>query len=251
VPVVSVSDAIAAWSTRAEDRYLAELKPAEVGRALRALSSAYVERRHALPRGLDSAGKRAAFALYYAPLHFVATARIVEALDAARPAPATIVDLGCGTGTAGAAWAIAAGGAAPLLGIDRQPWAAAEARWTYHALGLTGQARAGDASRLPRLRPGAAILAAYVLNELGAEARRRLEDALLAAAAGGSRVLVLEPIAKAITPWWNDSAARVVAAGGRADEWRFELDLPPRIALLGKGAGLNVRELKVRSLYLP
>jgi hypothetical protein len=249
-----VSDRLIEWTSKAEARYLADLRPAEVARALRALSSAYVERRHAVASGLDSAGKRAAFALYYAPLHFVATAHVVTALGAHVPPPATLVDLGCGTGAAGAAWAVvtaeraAFGGS--VLGLDRHPWAAAEARWTYRALGLHGQARAGDATDVPRVRPGAAIVAAYLLNELPPDARRRVEDRLLDAAARGARVLVLEPIARAITPWWNDTAARVVAAGGRADEWQFETHLPPSIALLGKAAGLNSRELKVRSLYV-
>ena len=234
----------------AEARYLADLRPAEVARALRALSSAYVERRHAVPSGLDSAGKRAAFALYYAPLHFVATAHIVTALGAATPPPHTIVDLGCGTGAAGAAWAHLSGGSSTIAGIDRHPWAASEARWTYRALGLHGQSRAGDATSLPRTKPGTAIVAAYLLNELAPDARRRLEDALLDAASNGARILVLEPIARAITPWWEETAARFVAAGGRADEWQLQTNLPPSTALLGKAAGLNSRELKVRSLYV-
>jgi hypothetical protein len=203
-----------------------------------------------VPSGLDSAGKRAAFALYYAPLHFVATAHVLTALGAAAPPPHTIVDLGCGTGAAGAAWAHLAGGASSIIGIDRHPWAAAEARWTYRALGLRGQARAGDATTLPPVKPGAAIVAAYLLNELSPESRRRLEDALLDAGARGARVLVLEPIARTVTPWWNETAARFAAAGGRADEWQLQTNLPPSTALLGKAAGLNSREIKVRSLFL-
>lgn len=247
----TVSEILTAWNSEAEKRYLADLRPAEVARALRALSSAYVERRHAVASGLDSAGKRAAFALYYAPLHFAATAHVVNALGAAAPPPHTIVDLGCGTGAAGAAWAHAAGGTPAITGIDRHPWAASEARWTYRALGLHGQARPGDATALPHVKPGGAIVAAYLLNELAPDLRQRLETRLLDAAAQGARVLVLEPIARAITPWWNETAARVVAAGGRTDEWVFDTNLPPSTALLGKAAGLNSREMKVRSLYLP
>lgn len=250
VTVGTVSDLLTVWNSAAEARYLADLRPAEVARALRALSSAYVERRHAVPGGLDSAGKRAAFALYYAPLHFVATAHVVAALGAAAPPPHTIVDLGCGTGAAGAAWAHLAAGAPTIIGIDRHPWAASEARWTYRTLGLHGQARAGDATALPRVKPGAALVAAYLLNELLPERRRRLEDGLLDAASRGARVLVLEPIARAVTPWWNETAARFIAAGGRADEWQLGTNLPPSTALLGKAAGLNSRELKVRSLYV-
>ena len=243
-------DLLSTWNAKAEARYLADLRPAEVARALRALSSAYVERRHAVPSGLDSAGKRAAFALYYAPLHFVATTHVVNALGAHAPSPHTIVDLGCGTGSAGAAWAHASGGTSAVVGIDRHPWAAAEARWTYRALGLHGQARAAEATEVPRVRPGDAIVAAYLLNELAPDPRRRLEDRLFQAASRGARVLVLEPISRAVTPWWNETAARVVAAGGRTDEWQLETNLPPSTALLGKAAGLNSREMKVRSLYL-
>ena len=68
-------------------------------RALRALSSAYVERRHTVARGgpLDSAGKRAAFALFYAPLHFLAAIHVIQRLSkAVTPSPSTVLDIGCG-----------------------------------------------------------------------------------------------------------------------------------------------------------
>jgi protein-L-isoaspartate O-methyltransferase len=242
-----------AWLTQLEARHLADLRVAEVTRALRALSSAYVQRRHKVTAGatLDTAGKRAAFALFYAPLHFLATLCVIDALDGATPPPAAVVDLGCGTGAAGAAWAIAAGGRPSVTGIDRHPWAVQEARWTFKQLGLNGQARQGDISRLPPAKPGTAIVAAYALNELAAPARAHLETYLINAASLGARSLVIEPIARAITPWWEPTAARVIAAGGRADEWKFEVELPPLLRLFDRSAGLNHREIKVRSLYLP
>src|SRR5258705_423315 len=148
------------WISELEKRHLADLRIAEVTRALRALSSAYVERRHtrlrsssfggqAVGRGpLGSAGKRAAFALFYAPLHFLAASHVIGSLDGAiEPSPSAILDVGCGTGAAG--------------------------------------------------------------------------------------------------------AASASAAGGRADEWRFAVDLPPLLRTLDKAAGLNHRELTVRSLWLP
>jgi SAM-dependent methyltransferase len=240
------------WLGRLEARHLADLRVPEVTRALRALSSAYVERRHKVTAGatLDTAGKRAAFALFYAPLHFLATAYAVEALGAAMPAPATVIDLGCGTGAAGAAWAVAAGGAPSVVGIDRHPWAVAEARWTYQQMRLKGHAKQGDLARLPAMRPGTAVVAAYALNEMPDAARARVEEQLLEAAGRGVRVLVLEPIARAVTPWWEAAAARAVAAGGRADEWRFTVDLPPLLQLFDRAAGLNHRELKLRTIYL-
>jgi SAM-dependent methyltransferase len=240
------------WMTHLEARHLADLRVPEVTRALRALSSAYVERRHKVSAGatLDSAGKRAAFALFYAPLHFLATFHVVRELTAAGDRLTAVTDLGCGTGAAGAAWALACGAAPAVTGVDRHPWAIAEARWTYRQLRVAGHARQGDLTRVTLPGARAAIVAAYALNELPDTSRARVEDRLLDAAAKGARVLVLEPIARAVTPWWDTMAGRITAAGGRADEWRIPVDLPPLLQLLDRAAGLNHRELKLRSLYL-
>src|SRR5688572_7522292 len=104
--------AFSAWIAALDQRHFADLTAPEVGRALRALSSCYVERRSRLAEGgaLDGAGKRAAFALFYAPLHFLATAHVLRELGDAGGVR-EIIDLGCGTGAAGAAWAHAAAGA--------------------------------------------------------------------------------------------------------------------------------------------
>src|SRR5690349_9217150 len=118
-----------AWLGALDERHLADFRPAEVGRALRALSSCYVERRSRLAEGgaLETAGKRAAFALFYAPLHFRTVARIAGELSTSGPVR-DVVDLGCGTGAAGAAWALQSG-ASRVTGFDRHPWAVAEANW--------------------------------------------------------------------------------------------------------------------------
>ena len=71
------------WLAALEARHLSDLRVQEVTRALRALSSAYVQRRGpAISRSLDTAGKRAAFALFYAPLHLLTTDLVVRALGA-------------------------------------------------------------------------------------------------------------------------------------------------------------------------
>ena len=95
------------WIADLQARHLADLTFREVSRALRALSATYVERRARIREGaaLAGAGQRAAFALFYGPLHYLLVRQIVETLGAVRPRVATLVDLGCGTGAAGAAWA--------------------------------------------------------------------------------------------------------------------------------------------------
>jgi SAM-dependent methyltransferase len=246
------ADPFSDWLAALEARHLADLRIPEVTRALRALSSAYVERRQALARGaaLDSHGKRAAFAIFYAPLHFMVVRHVVTALGAQDPAPSSVVDLGCGTGAAGAAWALAAGGAPRIVGLDRHPWAVEEARWTYARLGVDGQARRADVTRFRPPRGNMAIVAAYVLNELPEDSRDSLVATLMDAAGAGARLLILEPISRAVTPWWDEVAARARPIRGRTDEWRIPLDLPPLLALFDKAAGLNHREVKARSLYV-
>jgi len=239
-----------AWLAALDERHLADFRPVEVGRALRALSSCYVERRSRLAQGgaLDSAGKRAAFALFYAPLHYLTVARVVSAF----PSPdglAEVLDLGCGTGAAGAAWALHAS-ATRITGFDRHHWAVAEANWTYRALGIHGRALRQDLARV-RLdpAPGLGILAAYTVNELPDDLRSAWLTRLLDAHAQGAAVLIIEPIARRMAPWWRGWEDRFVAAGGRTDEWRFDAPLPRRQRELARSAGLNPRELRARSLF--
>ena len=238
------------WTAALDSRHLSELTVTEVARALRALSSCYVERRAKLSTGdaLGSAGKRAAFALFYAPSHFLVTESVVRGLGAVDVA--RIVDLGCGTGAAGAAWALDAGDI-PVVGFDQHPWAVAEASWTYRTFGLRGSARRGDVTRV-RLRPemGAGVIAAYTVNEMRPEARTALLPQLLEAGRRGARILVLEPISRRAVPWWGDWERSFAKAGGRADEWRFPATLPDRQAQLARAAGLDPKELTARSLYL-
>jgi hypothetical protein len=245
-----------AWLEALERRHLADFTMSEVARALRALSSCYVERRSKLASGaaLSSAGKRSAFALFYGPLHFFVTREIVTALPISHGSITDVIDLGCGTGAAGAGLAVASR-VGSIRGFDRHRWAVSEASWTYRQFGLrhrvvqanvTAHGFRGISSDA---RPGTAILAAYAVNELAPEARSNLLASLRAARAQGASVLVVEPIARRLSPWWRDWQTAIERAGGRADEWRFPSDLPPTQRALARAAGLDPRELTARSLF--
>jgi hypothetical protein len=162
-----------------------------------------------------------------------------------------IIDLGCGTGAAGAAWALAAGSTPTVRGIDRHPWAVSEARWTYTQLGVKGVATHGDIDRVRAPRPGESAIAAYTLNELPDAARARVEQQLCERAARGGRALILEPLARGVAPWWPDTAKRMTALGGRAEEWKLKVEVPSIVGLLGTAAGLNCRELRFQTIVLP
>ena len=246
-----MTDPFPAWFAALEKRHLETLEFREVRKALQALSSIYVERRGRLAQGaaLQSAGKRAAFALFYGPLHFLTVRGIVRALDAGGAgAPRTILDLGCGTGAAGAAWALECVPPAKVEGIDASGWAAGEARWSYGRLGLRGDARRADVGRAAVGGWDAAVVAAFTVNELDDATRGDLKTRLLARA---GPILIVEPLAKGAAPWWGEWRAAFENAGGRADEWRFAADLPQGLRMLDRAAGLDHRQLTARSLWMP
>ncbi len=260
--------------TDLEARHLADLRFSDVTRALRALSSAYVERRESAladHKALDGAGKRAAFALYYGPLHYLLVQHIITSIDAPLE-PGLVVDLGCGTGVAGAAVAnhlhapedlralrspdtLRALRAPRVLGIDTHPWTLDEARATYKAFGLTHDVRRGHAARTRFPADASIIVAAFVVNELKDNDRPELLRNLIGnqergTRNGGRRVLIIEPISQRISPWWDQWAAEFIKRGGRADVWKARIAPPPMVKRLAKASGLRPEMLTAKSLFL-
>lgn len=158
----------------------------------------------------------------------------------------SVCDLGCGTASAGAAWAMEAG--ARYEGVENSGWAAGEARFTLSALGVSGRLVRGDLTSHALPGAGAGILVAWTLNELDDAGRDAFRARLLEARRRGARVLVVEPLSRRVAPWWTAWAAGFEAA--RTDEWRFRSELPAVVKLLGKAAGLDPREQTARTLWL-
>ena len=209
---------------------------------------------------IDSAGKRAAFALFYAPLHFLTVQRVVTAIGAnGVTAPRTIVDLGCGTGVAGAAWAGTFAAMPTLRGVDLLGWAVDEAMWNWRTLGVSGVARRGDlieaAERLgsrPRRETSESVgvMLGWSVNELDPPGQKRLLPLLMEIGRRGGRILIIEPIARRMTPWFDAWTGEFTRAGGRVDDWHFPADLPPHLAELDRAAGFNRTELSAKTLAL-
>jgi len=248
----SFDDPFVHWFNALERRHLKNLSFSEVRKGIQALSSLYVERRGRIDRGgaFGGAGKRAAFAMYFGPLHFLLVREIVRALDARLPQHTTILDLGCGTGAAGAAWALAFESRPQVIGVDRNGWALQECRWTYQQLGIQGKAKAADIDTL-RIPASTAVIAAFTVNELHSAVREHFRREFSRRAQDGAPVLIVEPIARRLTSWWDEWSQDWQAHGGRVDEWRFRIELPERLQLMDKASGLSHRELTGRSLWLP
>jgi SAM-dependent methyltransferase len=220
------------WLEALHRRHLAKLNFPEVRRAVQALSSLYVERRDRIGAGgaFGGAGKRAAYATYFAPLHFLLVREIVRALKADVPPGAAVLDLGCGTGAAGAAWALESAPPPRVIGVDRRSWVLEECRWTYEQLRIRGVVKSAPMDLL-RIPANTAVIAAFSINELDPSSRERVRRELRKAADHGARVLIIEPIARRVSSWWSDWARDWQSAGGREDEWRFRAALPERIAM--------------------
>jgi SAM-dependent methyltransferase len=242
------------WLEAAVARCVPPLTFAELRKGVQALSALWVERRGggALgERALDGRAKRAAFATYYTGLHFLTAWHALAELGPSFAAGLShLHDLGCGAGALGAAAGVAAGRGPQVLAVDRSGFALGEARRTYAAFGLRARTRRGG---LPEAFPARAdardlMLLGWTVNELAPSARDALLDALAAAAARGARLLVLEPLAGPMSPWWEAWVARLAPLGAEARLVKRAVELPSWIAQLDRAAGLDHAVLGARVL---
>lgn len=248
-----MSDTFDTWLAALEKRHLADLRPSEVNRAVRTLSDDYVHRRHRVRESaLDGQGKRAAFALFFAPLHFLVVRAIARELNLSAVRTTHLLDLGCGTGAGGAAVASLANRPPFVTGVDRLGWTLEEAAFTYRHFGLRHRVQRGDVG-CPRVRmePATFVLAAYTLNELDVNRRTQLREWLSSHLTRHSSLLVVEPISRAVTPWWDEWTVALEASGAVSREWLFGDPLPPRLRLMDRAAGLDHQVRKARSLWIP
>ena len=242
------------WVESNSERALEGLTFSEIRKGAQALSSLYLERRgdgRVAERSVEGRGKRAAFASYYAPLHFLATAGVLQSIGADfLRGLARIHDLGCGTGAVGAAVAAFAPEPVEVCAIDRSGWALGEARRSYQAFGVRARTRRGVLPRdLPRKSgPEDLFALGWFANELAAEQREALFVALLRHVESGARLLLLEPLAGGVSPWWSECVATFEPVGARVGREKWQIDRPSWIAQLDRASLLDHRSVGARYL---
>jgi hypothetical protein len=240
------------WFSGIQERHQKGLTFQELRKGVVALSRVYVENRRRLATAVfDGKAKRAAFACYYSPLHFLIVREVVLALEAHELGLKTIVDLGCGLGVAGAAWATVSKGSPRIVGYECNRWAAEEARRALRELGVRARILRAPLEQAPVANENDAAVAAFSVNELDDRSRSLLLQRLVEGARRGAAVLVVEPIARKPNPWWDGWRDAFQSSGGRSDSWRFRIELPDSLAALDRASGLDHRELTARTLYLP
>ncbi len=245
-------------------RHSPPLEFREIRRGVQALSSLYLERRAGADlasRASEGAGKRAALATYYAPLHFLATCYALASLQtepqaigvASWPAPPLrIWDLGCGTGAVGAALARAFEPSPEVMAIDRSGFALREARHTYRALGVFGRTRRGRLpTALPKPKAGDLWAFGFALNEFDETARAATLSALDEALSCGVLLFVIEPLAGPVTPWWKEWCEGLAPHGVEARLTKRSIARPEWLGRLDRASGLNHRVVGARFLAGP
>ncbi len=95
-----------------------------------------------------------------------------------------------------------------VIGADRSSFALHEARWTYRILRIPGQTSRSITEALEPARRPDGVVIGWTLNELDDEKRDRIAARLLPWVAKGTRLLVIEPVSKRVTPWWDGWVSR-------------------------------------------
>lgn len=91
----------------------------------------------------------------------------------------------------------------------------------------------------------------WSVNELATSSRDQLLDILCSDAAFGSSLLVIEPLARGVAPWWDAWARALEPGGAQQNAWHFDAALPPALARVDEAAGFRRDELGARTLWRP
>jgi SAM-dependent methyltransferase len=242
------------WLEASVARYVPPLTYTELRKGVQALSSLYVERRHdgpIAPRAIEGVGKRGAFASYYAALHFLTTHHAFAMIGGGDQlgTPTRVIDLGCGTGPTGAAIATSYPQPPSVTGIDRSGWALEEAEHTWLAFGLKGRAvRQEIPDSVPQVGSGDLLSFGWMISELADDARAALLRRLIRWLRAGAAVMITEPLATGVTPWWPLWSEALAEYGVRADLCKVAIVRPDWIADMDKAARLDHQVIGARVL---
>jgi hypothetical protein len=104
---------------------------------------------------------------------------------------------------------------------------------------------------LRRVEAGDVWLLGWSANELAAGERDALLERIVRAIGFGARVVLLEPLAGKIVPWWRAWRDELAPLGVADFECKVPVALPEWIARLDKASGLDHRVLGARLLIGP
>ncbi|MBP7147753.1 MAG: class I SAM-dependent methyltransferase [Acidobacteria bacterium] len=248
-----IREAFDRWLAGTLERFLPPLNFTELRKGVQAVSSLYVERRgggRLGARSTEGLGKRAALATYYAALHFITAHHAVRMIGPETFGPLRrVLDLGCGTGATGASVSLTLSGLPSVLGIDRLGWAVDEARRTWESLRIPARGVRGDVPlAAPKAAAGELLCFGWSLGEFDDETRGAAYRYICSALHRGASLLVLEPIAGRIVPWWSEWGESLADQGVRSELIRVVIERPSFVRDMDKAASLDHQIIGARVL---
>ena len=84
----------------------------------------------------------------------------------------------------------------------------------------------------------------------GVDEAAYVKAGFLAAIARGASFLMLEPLARGVAPWWDEWVEALGPHGVVAGDYKFDVDLPARLAEFSESAGFNNRVLSARVMWV-
>ncbi len=244
------------WLEETVARLSPPLTFTEIRKGVQAVTEIYGSRsgnpEHAA-KAIEGQGKRAALATFFASLHFLTTHHALVMIGEESFGPVRrIYDLGCGSGSVGAAAAQTLGGPVRMIGIDRSGWALDETKQTWRAFGLNGKLqRAELPGTFPKTARGDLICMGWTLSELSNADRAILLRRTRAAVRRGVPVLILETISQRSSTWWSEWEESLGELGVRSEMIRVPIDRPFWIQDMDKAARLDHQVIGARVLAAP
>ena len=243
------------WIHDLETRHLSDLRFAEVSRALRALSSTYIERRATIHHGACAGRRRET-------RRVCPVLRSPSLLDRQRKSSAAWTPA-CRTQPC---WSISAAARAPrerhgpqqdstsrqAIAIDRNPWAIAEAAHTYRHFGVRVRTQPGRYGFGHVAGCGGS--AGRILRSMSCLATLAIACSTASSSAPPAAMpsSSIEPVARTVAPWWSAwQSAFCSRWRTRRTNGASAPQLPDIVAKLDRAAGLDHRELTARSLWIP
>ena len=89
----------------------------------------------------------------------------------------------------------------------------------------------------------------WLVNELEATEREELLGALLRSVEAGAKLLLLEPLAGGVSPWWSEWEPRFAGAGVAAGQGKWKVDRPAWVEQMDRASALDHRSVGARYFF--
>lgn len=220
--------------------------------AIQAASRNYTSQRQRLSQSVaPSPAIQLAQHGYYGVMHALIVQAIAAYFHIQQWPFQRLIDIGCNTGVAGLTLCAQLPTITSYIGLEPQRWAAKKAKQFQLACAIPGKIFSGTGLTW-QPQKGDLILLSFVLNEMTESQRKVLHSKLLHHLEKGAGILIIEPIARHITPWWDSWLQSFLPwSYSQANlQKAWPVQTPQMWFESHHGAGFHHQRWKARSLWI-